>query len=60
MLNEMGPVILYFIQIALGMSRKVVVQIQALSMFLGRFTDEFEIVSKHEVYRIPISAHILS
>lgn len=27
---------------------------------MGRFTDEFEIVSKHEIYRIPIKAQIIS
>jgi hypothetical protein len=27
---------------------------------MGRFSDEFEIVSKHEIYKIPITAHILS
>ena len=27
---------------------------------MGRFNDEFEIVSKHEIYKIPVTAHILS
>lgn len=27
---------------------------------MGRFTDEFEIVSKHEIYKIPVIAQIIS
>lgn len=42
------------------MSRKVVVQIRAAPEFLGKFSDEFEIVSKHEVYKIPITAYIMT
>jgi len=40
------------------MNRKVTVQLK--TSILGKFQDEFEIVSKHEIYRIPISANILS
>lgn len=42
------------------MSRKIIVQIHASPEFMGRFTDEFEIVSKHEIYKIPIRAQIVS
>ncbi len=49
----MGP-------IALGMSRKIVVQLKAASEYLGRYNDEFQIVSKHQIYKIPITANILT
>lgn len=42
------------------MSRKVIVQLKATSDFMGKYVDEFEIVSKHEVYKIPINATIVS
>lgn len=43
----------------MGMSRKVVVIIRASTEILGKFADEFDIVTKHEIYHIPVSAHIL-
>jgi hypothetical protein len=42
------------------MSRKVIVQLKASSEYMGKYVDEFEIVSKHEVYKIPINAVIIS
>jgi predicted metal-dependent peptidase len=48
----MGP-------IALGMTRKIKVILRANPEILGKFTDEFDIVTKHEIYHIPISAYIL-
>ena len=50
---EMGP-------IALGMTRKISVLLKAGPEITGKFTDEFDIVTKHEIYHIPISAQILS
>lgn len=47
-------------QIAMGMTRKISVIIRASAELLGRFSDEFEIVTKHEIYHIPITAHIIS
>ena len=49
----MGP-------LALGMTRKIAVQLKATSELSGRFTDEFDIVTKHEIYHIPIVAHVLT
>ena len=44
----------------MGMTRKVIVTLKASPEILGKFNDEFEIVTKHEIYHIPISAHIVS
>ena len=52
-LNEMGP-------IPLGITRKVIVQLRTTSDIRGKFSDDFQIVSKHEIYRIPVSAQIVS
>lgn len=50
---EMGP-------IALGMTRKITVILKAAPEISGKFTDEFDIVTKHEIYHIPITAQIIS
>ena len=42
------------------MTRKIIVSIRAAPEIIGKFIDEFEIVTKHEIYHIPITAHILS
>lgn len=42
------------------MTRKISVIIKASPEILGKFTDEFDIVTKHEIYHIPITAHIIS
>lgn len=44
----------------MGMSRKIIVTIKTSSEILGKFTDEFDIVTKHEIYHIPIVAHVVS
>jgi hypothetical protein len=44
----------------MGMTRKITVTFKASPEMLGRFTDEFDIVTKHEIYHIPIIAHIIS
>ena len=44
----------------MGMSRKITVTIKASSEITGKFNDEFDIVTKHEIYHIPINAHIIS
>ena len=41
------------------MSRKVIVTLKAPSE-LGKFNDEFDIVTKHEIYHIPIMAQVVS
>ena len=48
----MGP-------IALGMTRDIIVQIDAANDMLGVFEDRFEIVTKSEIFIIPVSAKIL-
>ena len=47
-------------QIAMGMSRKITVTIKASPDIMGKFNDEFDIVTKHEIYHIPVNAHIIS
>lgn len=42
------------------MTRKIIVSIRAAPEIVGKFADEFDIVTKHEIYHIPITAHILS
>lgn len=59
-LNEHGPVQLALLQIPLGISRKVIVQLRTVPELRGKFSDDFQIVSKHEIYRIPVSAQIVS
>lgn len=49
----MGP-------LALGMKRKISVILKAAPEIIGKFADEFDIVTKHEIYHIPITAQILS
>jgi hypothetical protein len=49
----MGP-------IALGMVRKVKVLLKASQEIVGKFSDEFSIITKHEIYHIPVKAQILS
>lgn len=49
---EMGP-------IALGMTRDIIVQIDASQDIQGIFEDKFEIVTKSEIFIIPVSAKIL-
>jgi hypothetical protein len=44
----------------MGMTRRVIVTLKAASELLGKFTDEFDIVTKHEIYHIPVVAHIIS
>lgn len=44
----------------MGMTRKISVIIKASSEIVGKFTDEFELVTKHEIYHIPISAQIVA
>lgn len=44
----------------MGMTRKIIVSIRAAPEIVGKFADEFDIVTKHEIYHIPIIAHILS
>ena len=44
----------------MGMSRKIIVTLKASSDIIGKFSDEFDIVTKHEIYHIPITAHIVS
>ena len=35
-------------------------QLRTTSDIRGKFSDDFQIVSKHEIYRIPVSAQIVS
>ena len=42
------------------MTRKIIVSIRAAPEIVGKFADEFDIVTKHEIYHIPVTAHILS
>lgn len=44
----------------MGMTRKITVTLKASSEIVGKFSDEFEIVTKHEIYHIPITAHVIS
>ena len=44
----------------MGMTRRVIVTLKTASELLGKFTDEFDIVTKHEIYHIPVVAHIIS
>ena len=44
----------------MGMNRKIIVLIKASPEIIGKFNDEFDIVTKHEIYHIPVSALILS
>ena len=44
----------------MGMSRTVTVSIKASPEIMGKFKDEFDIVTKHEIYHIPIQAHIVA
>lgn len=44
----------------MGMLRQIIVTIRAAPEILGKFTDEFDIVTKHEIYHIPILAHVVS
>lgn len=48
---ELGPVKL-LIQIALGMTRDVYVQIDASIDMLGNFEDKFEIITKSEIFTV--------
>lgn len=50
-MREMGP-------IAMGMTRQISVIFKASPEISGKFTDEFDINTKHEIYHIPITAHI--
>lgn len=36
------------------------VTLRAAPELLGKFTDEFDLVTKHEIYHIPITAHVVS
>jgi hypothetical protein len=51
--NKTGP-------IALGLNREVIVRVQANDSSRGRLAESFEIVTKHEVYEIPVRAMIVS
>ena len=42
------------------MTRKVIVNLKASPEIIGKFEDEFDIVTKHEIYHIPIQAHIIT
>ncbi len=43
----------------MGMTRKITVTLRTSPELLGRFSDEFDIVTKHEIYHIPITAVII-
>jgi hypothetical protein len=43
----------------MGMTRKITVTLRTSPELLGRFSDEFDIVTKHEIYHIPILAVIV-
>jgi len=51
-MQKLGP-------IALGLSRDIYVRINAIQEIQGKFIDEFQIISKHEIYKIPIYANIM-
>lgn len=42
------------------MTRKISVILKTSSEMVGKFSDEFQIVTKHEIYHIPIIAHVVS
>ncbi len=46
-------------QISLGLNRDVFVRIDASPEIYGRFEDEFELITKHQIYKIPIHANIM-
>jgi len=50
--NPFGP-------IAMGMTKEIVVEFTARSEIMGQFDDQFEIVSKHDIYKIPVTANIM-
>lgn len=41
------------------MTRKIIVTLNASPEIIGKFDDEFDIVTKHEIYHIPIHAYIM-
>ncbi|KRX02221.1 hypothetical protein PPERSA_04843 [Pseudocohnilembus persalinus] len=51
-MKQMGP-------IALGLTREVIVRVNAQEEIYGKVQDSFQIVSKHEIYTIPIYATIV-
>jgi len=51
-MKQLGP-------IALGLTREILIRLNACEEIVGKFTDEFQIISKHEIYKIPIFAHIM-
>eukprot|EP01016_Furgasonia_blochmanni_P049149 TRINITY_DN7428_c0_g1_i1.p1 TRINITY_DN7428_c0_g1~~TRINITY_DN7428_c0_g1_i1.p1 ORF type:complete len:269 (-),score=40.14 TRINITY_DN7428_c0_g1_i1:131-937(-) len=51
--KKLGP-------IALGLNREIVVRIEANDQIMGKIEDEFEIISKHSVYKIPIYANVVT
>ncbi|EGR30654.1 hypothetical protein IMG5_126590 [Ichthyophthirius multifiliis] len=51
-LNELGT-------IPMGLTRDIIVRINASAEIIGKFTEEFQVMTKHSVYRIPIQANIL-
>lgn len=48
----MGP-------IALGLTRLVTVRLEASGEIVGRFQDQFQLVTKHDIFTIPIYANIV-
>lgn len=45
--------------IACGMTRKILVRIQAKNEAIGKFKSSFKIITKHNIYTIPIIANVL-
>ncbi|EAR91082.3 hypothetical protein TTHERM_00430030 (macronuclear) [Tetrahymena thermophila SB210] len=51
-LNELGP-------IPMGLTREVIVRLNTSQEIIGKFQEEFQIISKHQIYKIPIFANII-
>lgn len=45
--------------ISLGLTREITVRLKASDEIFGRYSDSFEIKSKHEIYTIPIHANVM-
>lgn len=43
----------------MGLTREVIIRLNTVSDIIGKFHEEFQIISKHQIYRIPIFANIV-